>query len=190
MEFAKESRVRYPAPLLLETMIERMEAIVPFLPNIEAIETLEKKKRRDGCWEILRRWHAKVDRVPAVVRPFLSEEMYQWFDHALWVPREYKVEWRQEPVYRAASNLYECHGTNFFLPAPEDSEHTSCVRITGSLQVYPERLPGVPAFLARRVAPQVEAFLIRMIEPNLTELAKGLEEYLDSQRAGRRRRRS
>jgi hypothetical protein len=169
-------------------MIERMEDIVPFLPNIAAIETLEKRKQRNGTWRIVRRWRAKAEQVPSLVRPFLAEELLQWLDHALWVPAEYKVEWRQEPEYRPAAGLYECHGTNFFLPDEQDPEQTSCVRITGSLRVYPEKLPGVPAFLARRVAPQVEKFIVHLIEPNLAELARGLEAYLDQQK--RRQRRS
>ncbi|MDZ7378930.1 MAG: hypothetical protein ONB06_06225 [candidate division KSB1 bacterium] len=190
MEFRRETKVHYPAPLLLETMIERMEDIVPFLPNIAAIETVTKKRHCDGTWEIVRRWTANADRVPRVARPFLSDELLQWLDYARWVPAEYKVEWRQEPVYRAASGLYECRGTNFFRPDPEDPENTSCVCISGVLQVYPEKLPGVPAFLARRIAPQVERFIVHLIEPNLLELAKGLEAYLDeSKRKGKKRRR-
>ncbi|GBD27575.1 hypothetical protein HRbin30_02926 [bacterium HR30] len=185
MEFCRETKVHYPAALLLETMIERMEEIVPFLPNIASIETLTKKKHRDGTWEIVRRWEARAEQVPSVARRFLSAELLQWLDYALWVPAEYKVEWRQEPVYRAARGLYQCHGTNFFLPDSKDPNNTSRVRVSGFLEVHPERLPGVPAFLARRIAPQVEKFIIRLIEPNLAELAQGLETYLDRTPANR-----
>ncbi|MCX8071014.1 MAG: hypothetical protein N3C12_00995 [Candidatus Binatia bacterium] len=188
MEFFRETKVHHPAARLLEVMIERMEDIVPFLPNIAAIETLSAKKHRDGTWEIARRWEAKAEQVPKLVQPFLSRELLQWLDHALWVPKEYKVEWRQEPVYRAAADLYTCHGTNFFLPQPDAPERESLVRITGSLSVFPEKLPGVPAFVARRVAPQVERFIVRMIEPNLVELAAGLEAYLSGHKHRPRRR--
>lgn len=39
MKFELTARVSHPASVVLETMIERMEDIVPFLPNIESIET-------------------------------------------------------------------------------------------------------------------------------------------------------
>ncbi len=185
MEFCRETKVHHSATLLLKTMIERMEDIVPFLPNIASIETVKKTKRPDGTWEIVRRWEAKAEHVPSLVRPFLTRELLQWLDYALWVPSQYKVEWRQEPQVRAAKGLYECHGTNFFLPDPEGPETVSCVRVTGSLEVHPEKFPGVPTFLARRVAPQVERFIVRLIEPNLVELAKGLEAYLDARAATR-----
>ena len=44
MDFDTVSRMSHPAELVLETMIERMEAIVPFLPSVERIETLEENE--------------------------------------------------------------------------------------------------------------------------------------------------
>ena len=54
------------------------------------------------------------------------------------------------------------------------------MRVTGTLQVYPERLPGIPKFLGKRLAPQVEKFVVGLITPNLTDVAVGLQGYLDA----------
>ena len=54
------------------------------------------------------------------------------------------------------------------------------IRLTGSLQVYPERLPGVPRILARRVGPAVEKWLMNMVTPNLARLPRAIQALLDS----------
>lgn len=182
MQFAKESRVSHPARLVVETMVERMEAIVPFLPSIEAIETLEREPLDPGPGgeerlRILRRWQGSLEGAPRAARPFLTREAVQWLDHAVWTPSAHKVDWRLETKL---SGLYVCSGTNYFEPHPEASETETRIRITGTLTVHPERLP-VPGFMARRLAPQVERFVIGLIAPNLTDVAKGLQGYLDAQ---------
>lgn len=176
MEFDNESRISHPASKVLETMIERMEAIVPFLPSVEAIRTESREDRPDGTIRIVRYWQGTADTAPSAVRPFLSKEMLGWIDTAIWTPAEHKVAWSHSTKM---SKLYDCSGVNWFEPDPRDPERSTRCRITGTLSIYPEKLPGVPGFLAKRLAPQIEKFVIHLITPNLTDLAKGLQGYLD-----------
>jgi hypothetical protein len=179
MHFEKTSKISHPASAVLDTMIERMEAIVPFLPNIESIETQKKQKLRDGRVRIERRWQGTSDSAPAAVRPFLSRDLMAWIDRALWTPADYKVEWAHSTCSSGVARLYGCSGVNFFGPDPDDPENATRIRITGDLTVYPDQLPGVPGFIASRLAPQVEKFIIELIAPNLTDVASGLQRYLD-----------
>jgi hypothetical protein len=39
----------------------------------------------------------------------------------------------------------------------------------------------VPRFLGSTLAPQIERFVVNLITPNLTEVADGLQRYLDQQ---------
>jgi hypothetical protein len=176
MRFAKEDSVSHPADVVLDTMIARMEAIVPFLPNVESIETLETKRLRNHRVRILRRWQGVSGQLPRALRPFISKEWLAWLDTALWVPEEYRVEWT---LSTKLGELYDCSGTNYFEPDPDAPETRTRIRITGRLTVYPERFPGIPRFLGQQLAPAIERFVVEMITPNLTEVAKGLQSYLD-----------
>ncbi len=188
MQFEETSRVTHPASLILETMIERMEAIVPFLDNIESIETRSRQTLADGRLKIVRRWQGTADAVPMALRPFISRDLMGWIDTALWTPAQFKVEWSHAMCSENVAKLYECSGINYFEPDPDDPEHATCIRVTGELAVFPERL-GIPSFVGRRLAPQVEGFVVGLITPNLTGLAKGLQGYFDEQgrKKGRRK---
>lgn len=177
MQFEKESKVTHPASTILEIMIDRMHEIVPFLPNVVAIDVQSRTEDEQGRPQIVRRWQGKDTSAPKGVRPFLKEEHMAWIDHALWIPAEHRVEWRLETV--AMARLYECSGCNYFEPHPDDPERATRIRITGDLVVFPERLP-VPKFLGKRLAPQIEKFVVNLITPNLTDVAVGLQGYLDS----------
>lgn len=176
MEFEKHSKVSHPASLVLDTMIEHMENIVPFLPSVEGIETLSREELSDAQLKIVRRWSGSADKAPSAIRPFLSPEVMSWTDTAVWTPAEYKVDWT---LTTSMGELYKCSGSNYFEPHPDDPEKATRMRVTGSLQVFPERLPGVPRFLGKRLAPQVEKFVVNLITPNLTDVAIGLQGYLD-----------
>ena len=190
MHFEAVNTVSHPAALVLETMIERMEAIVPFLPNVESIETLERKRLKNERIRIRRRWQGEADSMPAALRPFLPRDILAWLDTAVWVPTEYRVEWAQSTCVAGVAQLYNCSGVNYFEPHPDDPQHRTRIRITGNLQIHPERLPGVPRFLAERLAPQVEKFIVGLITPNLTDLATGLQRYFDAQQKPQRRRKA
>lgn len=187
MKFEETSRVSHPAPLILETVMERMEEIVPFLDNVESIETQSREVLADGRVKIVRRWQGKADSVPSALRPFISRDLMGWIDTAMWTPAEYKVEWAQSMCSDTVANLYECSGINYFEPDPKKPDATTRIRISGDLAVFADRLPGVPGFLGRRLTPQVEGFIVGLLTPNLTGLAKGLQGYFDK-KLGKRKK--
>ena len=129
MHFEETSAVSHPASDVLETMIERMEEIVPFMPNVAKIETAERGILDDGRERIVRHWTGSVESVPSALQPFFSEELASWIDTALWTAEEYKVEWSLSTSF---SKLYDCGGVNYFEPHPDDDTKTR-IRITGEL---------------------------------------------------------
>jgi hypothetical protein len=181
LNFRQQDSIAHPADLVLDVMIRRMEAIVPFLPNVERIDTLEQKRLRNGSHHIVRRWQAASDNLPAALRPFVSHEWLMWIDTALWTPAEHKVDWT---LSTKLGHLYDCSGTNYFEPDPRAPEKRTRIRVTGTLDIYPDRVPGIPHLLTNHLAPVVERFIIDLITPNLTSVANGLDRYLtqDSRR--------
>jgi hypothetical protein len=180
VRFDVSNRVTHPAALVLETMIERMEEIVPFLANVESIETREREDLRDGRIRIVRRWQGAASAAPAALRPFLSRDLFAWIDTAVWTPVRYEVAWTHTAAIGALAALYDCSGVNSFVPHPDAADTATLVRLTGDLRVRAQNIPGVPSFVGSRLAPQVERFIIGLIEPNLESLATGLQSYLDS----------
>jgi hypothetical protein len=176
MHFDNETRVSHPASDVLETMVERMEDIVPFLETVDAIETLEREELPDGRIKIVRKWQGSESSAPPALAAFVTPEMLAWIDTAIWTPSEFLVDWT---IATSMSKLYECGGRNRFGPDPDDPEGATLMRISGELTVYPDKLPGVPGFLARRLAPQIEKFVVNLLKPNLMDVAKGLQGYLD-----------
>lgn len=177
MHFSKTSYVSHTAADILDLMMNRMDEVVPYMPSIESIELKEKQAGADGTVRIVRYWQGSSDSVPVALRAFVSKDLLGWTDTAIWHPAEYKVEW---DLATSLSRLYECGGTNYFEPDPKDPKNRTRIRITGNLAVHPERLPGVPRFIAARLGPQIETWILEMLTPNLTDVAKGLQGYFDA----------
>lgn len=179
VDFEASGVVTHPAALVVETMIERMERIVPFLANVESIDLVERTALADGRLRIVRRWQGALSTVPRAVRPFLGRDLLAWHDIAVWTPEAGRADWTHATCAPGVARLYECTGTSRFEPDPTDPSGRTRMRVGGRLLVHPERLPGVPSFLGRGLAPQVESFVVALITPNLTGLADGLQRYFD-----------
>jgi hypothetical protein len=71
----------------------------------------------------------------------------------------------------------DCTGETRYLKNGEDS---TTIEIRGDLQVDASEIPGVPSLVAGKVGDAVENFVVKLIEPNLTDVNRGLEKYLQS----------
>ena len=173
--FAIEERVEFPADEVLIVMMDQLPEMVPYLPSVDEIETLERKELEDGIVYLSYRWQGNSSAAPRVIRPFMTKASMAWRDEARWTPEEYKVEW---VVHSNLSKLYECSGVNYFQPDPDDPDHATRIRLTGDVLVYEDKMPGVPRFLGRKIAPLVERFVVKRITPNLRDTVVGLADYL------------
>jgi hypothetical protein len=155
---------------------DQMQLIVPYMPNIEKIEQVEREDRQGGP-RIVNHWTAK-SQLPAIASRFVSPEILSWVDRARWNDATYSVEYEIEGKWRP--DLYTCRGLNSFRP---DGAGRTEVRVSVELRIHGDRLPGIPKLLAGRVVPAVEEFVRRLMQPNLTSLAKGLQAYLREREA-------
>jgi len=173
MDFTCEGRVKYPQTRVYEALRDDLTKLVPFLPNVATIEQLERKDT-GGTVTILNKWRAEAGSAPAAARPFLKPEMLEWLDHAAWNNDALLVDWWLEaPSFK---KLYACKGTNKVVA---DGEGTCRVVIRGTLTVDPDGIPGVPFFLAKKVVPLIEGYLLERIKPNMEQLAVGVGQYLE-----------
>ena len=163
--------VNQPADIVYPLVRDEMKKLVPYMPNVQKIETLKYERISDTRVEVVNHWHGKAD-IPSVAKPFVKPEMFQWKDYATWKDDEFCVDYRIESFI--ANNLFDLRGTNYFNPLGADKTE---LKITFNLDIYPERFPGVPKFLAKRAKGPLEEMIQKMLTPNLTSLVKGLNEY-------------
>jgi len=178
MRFEQRSRVAHPADVVFPIMVERMEDLVPYMPNVESIETRAFERQADGSVSTVRRWQGTAKSVPGILRPFVTRNSLAWMDFATWYPAEYKVEWRIESKH---SKISTCSGMNAFRPHPEAPETDTELVIDGEFVVFGDRLPGVPAFLGRRMAPTLERIIVGFMRPNFEQMGIGIVALLADQ---------
>ncbi|MFT7624017.1 MAG: hypothetical protein ACI9WU_003203 [Myxococcota bacterium] len=174
MQFEFVKVVTHPIAVVYPVIRDDMASLLPWLPGIDRVEVLERDAEVDGTHRVLNKWHGTADSAPPSLRKFVNKDMVTWLDHALWIDAKTRVEWRMETI--KFKGLYECSGVNYW----EDlGDGTTRMRITGDLLIYPDKIPGVPKFLAKKLAPKVEAFLTDAITPNMSAMPDAIQRYLD-----------
>ena len=166
-------RIAKPVEVVYPLVRDRLSEIVPYMPNIERIDVVERQDMGGGRTRVVNQWFAKAD-VPAVAKKFLKPDVLSWKDLALWDDERRQVEYTLES--RLARDLYDARGTNSFRPSADGGTDLT---IRCELVIHADRIPGVPKFLARQFIPAIEAFIRKLLEPNLMSLSDGLNRYFD-----------
>lgn len=169
-----EGMIPQPADIVYPLVRDEMDKIVPYMPDIIRIDVLKKETQADGRLSLVNQWFSRPSNIPSMVQAFAKPELFSWKDYAVWNDASYSVDYELEsPI---ANDLYDARGTNTFGPHPTQPGHT-LIQIRCHLTIYPEKLPGVPRFLAKKVQPVVESIIRRTLEPNLSSLIRGLTGY-------------
>jgi hypothetical protein len=171
MELNVTEVIHHPLEQVYLTYRDRLVELVPYLPNVDSVEVLEREPLADGL-RLLNRW--KVNgAVPRVARPFFSESMATYLDHARWRDADRAVDWRFE--IGVVAEAVNCQGCNFFRAgAPGSTE----VALTGRLTIDLARVRGVPRLL-HGLAPTVEKFILNLVRPNLVAVCRAVGRLLD-----------
>jgi hypothetical protein len=177
MKFTAEGRVKAPVQTVYTIIRDELPRLAPFMDNVETIAELERTPKGDGKVYVLNRWHAEPGQVPAAARKAIKPEMLQWLDHANWDDAGQHVDWRIEAA--AFKGLYECTGRNRVVADGDGAK----ILISADLTIDPSKVPGVPTFLAKKLVPAIESYLVERIKPNLSSLATGVAGFLASKDA-------
>ena len=174
MEIRTDTILTWPRKVVYETYRDRLAELVPYLPNVEKI-TVASSEREGATLHLLNEWKAKGD-IPRVARSIIKPEMLRWKDFADWHDDEWSVDWRMELAF--LNEVVETHGRNRFVEMGDDRAR---VEIRGVLNIDGSKIPGVPRLLGRKIAPQIEKFVVSLIKPNLVKTADGVQRFLDEQ---------
>jgi hypothetical protein len=175
MEFRIAELVRHPLEKVYRTNRDHLADLVPYMPNVDDVEVLERNETPTGV-RLVNRWKVS-GAVPRVVRPFFGEKMLTYLDRAEWHNEASRVDWRFE--IGMFPDAVDCHGSNHFT-AGKEGETTELV-LQGSLAIDLGKVRGVPRLL-HGLASTVESFVIGQVRPNLVAVAVAVGKFLDEHR--------
>ncbi|MBV8162520.1 MAG: hypothetical protein JO265_16500 [Acidimicrobiia bacterium] len=156
-------------------MRDRLTEVAAFMPNITAIDPLERVEEGPGRHRIVNGWRGEAP-IPAAARRFVKPDMLRWTDRALWDESEWTCTWEQETAF--FTDRVSCTGRNRFI-ALEPA--VTRIEIRGAFELRLRGLAGLPGPLARRAAPTVERFIVGLITPNLEKTAEAVERFLSDE---------
>ncbi len=172
MRFTITDELPHPLDLVFQTHRDKLEELVEYLPNVDSAKTV-KREENGPVVSLENHWVGASTDVPAMLRPWIKAEYLGWVDFAVWDEAKHTCKWRLE--LGVLPGAISAHGETRF--REEDGE--TVADMTGEFIVHPDRLPGVPAFVAKRAAPTLEKFIVGLIQPNLRKSNAAVVEYID-----------
>ncbi len=171
MEIRSESRIKHPQDRVFAVYRDRLPEVAKYIPDIK--EVIVKKREEAGdVIKLHNEWASDRD-IPSVLKAFLKPEYLRWDDFATWNETGKYCDWTIKT--RVFTDSFVCSGRNSFIA---DGQETRVV-LTGNISINLKELPGVPSFLAKRVGPQLEQFIVSTITPNLEQVNKSLQRFMD-----------
>lgn len=173
MKFRSESTIPHPRDAVFAAYRDNLPEVIRFLDDISAVNVLAREET-GGVVKLHNEWVSERD-IPSVAQQFIKPEHLRWDDHASWDASSYVCHF--DIRTRAFTDAVRCDGTNTFVDDPKGTR----VILEGTFEVTNIKVPGVPSFLAKRLVPQIESFIIGLVRPNLEKVNEAVGRYLDTQ---------
>lgn len=173
MEFRSETTIKHPREAVFLAYRDRMSDVVAHLADIKAVNVLAREEA-DGVVKLHNEWVGQAE-IPAMAKSMISPDQLRWDDYATWTAATTSCSY--EIKTRAFRDAVRCTGSNTIVDDPVGAR----VILAGSIEISLKALPGVPSFLAKRMVPQVEKFIVGLIAPSLEKTAEAVAAYLDAE---------
>lgn len=171
MKFSIKDSIPFPRPQVFAAQRDQMPELTSYLNDIESI-TVESREDDGPITKLVNLWVAGGADIPAAARSFVKPEMLRWTDYATWNEDEWTCDWNL--VLGFLQEAVSVSGTTSFA----ESSNRTTVTIAGDITIKAEKIPGVPRFMAGKIGPVVEKFVINLIKPNLKMTSQGIANYL------------
>jgi hypothetical protein len=173
MKFQSSQVIPFAVDEVFVLVRDRLQDLVPYMPNVVKIVTESREEAQQGqVVHVLNRWYGKAE-IPKAVAKLIDPEKIAWLDTATWDSGPKSCRWEIKPMFFQDS--VRCSGINFYRP---EGNGGTRLEITGDLTVQTKGIPGVPRVLAGKISEQVEKFIVKLLTPNLDNLAKGVTLFL------------
>ena len=173
MQFRVESFIAHPVEEVFRTYRDRLSEVVPYLDDIAAIH-VHKREVNGTIVKLHNEWVSNRE-IPKVAQAVLKPEHLRWDDHATWDEAARKCDF--EIRTRAFGDGVRVTGHDDFVSVPGGTK----VVLVGDFHIDLKSIPGVPSFLAKTLLPQVEKFIVGLIQPNLERTNAAIGRFLDAQ---------
>lgn len=172
MKFTVTDEVPYPRERVWRTHRDHLLDLLPYLPNIDRVVVEERVEDGDVV-RLLNHWYGASSDIPGPLRPVLKPELLSWVDRAEWDGGRWRCSWNI--TLMALPEAITARGLNTF----RDEGDSTVIQNVGEFVLHPDRIPGVPAFVGRQLAPALERFVVGLLEPNLRKSNDAVRRYLD-----------
>ncbi len=172
MEFQFDEKIPGSISRVYAMLRDRLTDLVPYLDTVDDIEVLERDDSQPGQTKITNLWQGNTKAMPLLARPFVTKAMSRWKDHALWVERDWTIEWWFEPA--KFSQLFTCKGIDHLY---DQGDGTTLFRIQGDLHIFADKVPGVSRKMAAKLGPTIERWAIKMVRPSLMQVPNALQNF-------------
>lgn len=172
MQLNTQVTLPFPRPLVYQAYRDHLLELAPYLTNVREIEVKSRQEKDSGLHLVLV-WHGGGE-IPLAARALLSDAMLSWTDITDWQDAEFVTDWQIQT--HAFTEAVECIGKNTFI---ENSNQT-IIKSEGHLTIDPQKIKGVPGFIAVVIAQAVEDYLGQKVEPNFLQLAAAVQRYLET----------
>ncbi len=167
----KEIFLNAPKAKVWETYRDSLPQLVSAMPTVEKIKVLSREEVKEGV-RLVNRWKISGG-LPRAIKKIIPSRLLSYDDEATWNQKEYVCYFIEKPI--DGSGIYLCKGKNTF----EDKGEKTLLTIAFELTIYPEKIPGVPTFVARKLVPKIEQIISKEVAKNLALTAKVVERHMN-----------
>ena len=164
MKLEADAKMSFPRDVVFTTYRDRLPELAPYLDDIKAI-TVQKRDDDPPITRILNLWQASTE-IPKVAqsnhqaghaRVAGSRHLERGTSGASIGASRPRSSPRTSPAAAKNTVLEDGDGSIF--------------QLRGNLEIDLKGVPGVPRFLAGKVKPHVEKFIVQLLTPNLMAVA-------------------
>jgi hypothetical protein len=163
--------ISFPRDLVYTTYRDKLLELVQQMPSVKKV-VLKSRQEQNGVVQQVHEWHGKSD-IPAMLKPFVSEDLLTWTDFATWKQTAYQTDWRIQP--HAFGEAIVWAGQDTYLAESNGTRVLS----KGQLSIDPTQLKNVPGFLTGQVSRLAEEMLSKRAEPDFIEMGHRVQAYLE-----------
>lgn len=167
--------IDFDIKLVYPAFRDNLKETAPYLPNIDEIVVQEHERVDENTVKVVNLWKATGEEIPKIAQSFIKPDMMKWTDRATWHDDELYCDWEMEVGF--LPEAVSCKGQTRY---KAKGDKTEC-HISGDLIVDARKIPGVPRLLAGKLGQAVEAFVVKMVTPNLRATNRAMEQYLQDE---------
>ncbi|ANV85945.1 hypothetical protein AWQ21_15595 (plasmid) [Picosynechococcus sp. PCC 7003] len=171
LKISVDFQIPFPRSLVYATYRDELVELGLSLPNVKSLELKSHQKINQQVYLEIE-WHGGGN-IPNAARKLLSKSLFDWTEYDVWNNQTFTVDWHiRTHAYQEAISL---SGQNRFL----DQGDRTLVKNRGLLQVDLSAIHGVPSFTRNQMVSWIEKLLAKRIEPNLIQMGRNVESYLE-----------